>query len=49
MDDIWTFGFTVAVLGMSGTMVVLWVLSIVILLLKRIFPQRAEMADSKKG
>jgi Na+-transporting methylmalonyl-CoA/oxaloacetate decarboxylase gamma subunit len=49
MDDIWTFGFTVAVLGMSGTMLVLWVLSILILLLKRIFPQRAEMVDTKKG
>ncbi|HEX2227931.1 MAG TPA: OadG-related small transporter subunit [Candidatus Binatia bacterium] len=49
MDDIWTFGFTVAVLGMLGTMLVLWVLSIVILLLKRIFPPAAEMVDSKKG
>jgi hypothetical protein len=48
MDDIWTFGFTVAVLGMSGTMLVLWVLSVLILLLKRVFPYRTE-PEAKKG
>jgi hypothetical protein len=49
MDDIWTFGFTVAVLGMSGTMLVLWLLSVLILLLKKVFPQRPADADAKKG
>ncbi|MCZ6452109.1 MAG: OadG-related small transporter subunit [Deltaproteobacteria bacterium] len=36
---IWTFGWTVALLGMGGTMLVLWLLSLLILLLKTIFPQ----------
>jgi Na+-transporting methylmalonyl-CoA/oxaloacetate decarboxylase gamma subunit len=49
MNDIWTFGLTVAVLGMSGTMLVLWILSVLILLLKRVFPHQAGMADAKKG
>jgi hypothetical protein len=49
MDDIWTFGLTVAVLGMCGTMLVLWLLSVLILLLKKAFPYRAEPADAKKG
>jgi hypothetical protein len=49
MDDIWTFGWTVAVLGMSGTMLVLWLLSVLILLLKRVFPHQAGVADGKKG
>ena len=47
--DIWTFGFTVAVLGMGGTMLVLWVLSLFILLLKKIFPHQAAPAEPKKG
>jgi Na+-transporting methylmalonyl-CoA/oxaloacetate decarboxylase gamma subunit len=47
--DIWTFGFTVALLGMGGTMLVLWVLSLLILLLKKIFPHDAGAADTKKG
>jgi len=49
MDDIWTFGWTVAVLGMSGTMLVLWLLSVLILILKKIFPHQAGAADPKKG
>jgi Na+-transporting methylmalonyl-CoA/oxaloacetate decarboxylase gamma subunit len=48
--DIWTFGLTVACLGMGGTMLVLWLLSLLILLLKKIFPhQGAGAADTKKG
>jgi hypothetical protein len=47
--DIWTFGFTVATLGMGGTMLVLWVLSLLILLLRKIFPHKAGVADAKKG
>jgi hypothetical protein len=47
MDDIWTFGFTVAVLGMSGTMIVLWLLSVLILLIRKVFP--APTAEAKKG
>ncbi|MFQ5540019.1 MAG: OadG-related small transporter subunit [Candidatus Binatia bacterium] len=40
--DIWTFGWTVALLGMGGTMLVLWLLSLLILLLKTVFPSRPQ-------
>ena len=40
--DTWTFGWTVALVGMGGTMLVLWILSLLILLLKKIFPYRPE-------
>jgi hypothetical protein len=42
--DIWTFGWTVALTGMAGTMLVLWLISLLILLLKKIFPYKAETA-----
>jgi hypothetical protein len=45
--DIWTFGWTLALIGMLGTMLVLWCLSLLILLLKKIFPYRAEEATRK--
>jgi hypothetical protein len=48
--DTWTFGWTVALLGMGGTMLVLWCLSLVILLLKKIFPYGSdENSASRKG
>ncbi|MGH7929981.1 MAG: OadG-related small transporter subunit [Candidatus Binatia bacterium] len=47
--DIWTFGLTVALLGMSGTLLVLWLLSVVIFFLNRIFPHQAGVAEAKKG
>ncbi len=40
--DIWTFGWTIATIGMIGTLLVLWLLSLLILLLKKIFPYREE-------
>jgi len=45
--DIWTFGLTVALVGGVGTVVVLWLLSLVILLLRKIFP--ASEPPAKKG
>jgi hypothetical protein len=46
--DNWTFGWTLALIGMSGTMLVLWILSLLILLLRKVFPyQPADTA--KKG
>lgn len=45
--DNWTFGWTVAILGGGGTMLVLWLLSLVILLLRKLFPYKPE--DSAKG
>jgi len=47
--DIWSFGVTVALIGMAGTMLVLWMLSLLILLLKKIFPYKAEESSSPKG
>lgn len=46
--DTWTFGLTLAILGMSGTMLVLWCVSLLILLLRRMFPP-APPASSQKG
>ncbi len=46
--DSWTFGWTLALIGMTGTMLVLWILSLLILLLKKIFPYQEE-STAKKG
>jgi Na+-transporting methylmalonyl-CoA/oxaloacetate decarboxylase gamma subunit len=43
--DTWTFGWTLALLGMGGTMLVLWIMSLLILLLKKIFPQHSQPVD----
>ena len=40
--DIWTFGWTVALIGMGGTLLVMWLLSLLILVLKMAFPYKAE-------
>ena len=40
--DIWTFGWTVALIGMGGTMLVLWIMSLLILLIKKILPYHRE-------
>lgn len=45
--DTWTFGWALALIGMTGTMLVLWILSLLILLLKKIFPYQESAA--KKG
>lgn len=47
--DIWTFGLTLALIGMTGTMLVLWLLSLFILLLKKIFPPPPAEPAAKKG
>jgi len=47
--DTWTFGWTVAIIGMGGTMFVLWLLSLVILLLKKLFPYKAKTSAPLKG
>ena len=46
--DIWTFGLTVALIGMGGTMLVLWFMSLLVLVLKKIFPYQAEESTAKK-
>jgi hypothetical protein len=47
--DIWMFGWTVALIGMGGTMLVLWCLRLLILLLKKIFPYQSDESASRKG
>jgi hypothetical protein len=40
--DNWTFGITMIVVGMGGTILTLWILSLLMGLLKRIFPLAKE-------
>jgi hypothetical protein len=47
--DTWTFGWTLAVIGMGGTLLVLWGVSLLILLLRRLFPYRPDPASPQKG
>jgi len=47
--DTWSFGWTLALIGMSGTMLVLWIMSLLILLIKKIFPYHPEEPPVKKG
>jgi Na+-transporting methylmalonyl-CoA/oxaloacetate decarboxylase gamma subunit len=43
--DKWTFGLTMMIVGVGGTFLTLWILSVVIGVMKRMFPLAAE--DSK--
>ena len=47
--DTWTFGWTLALIGMGGTMLVLWLLSLLILLIKKAFPYQPSESTAKKG
>ena len=47
--DTWTFGWTLALIGMGGTMLVLWILSPLILLIKKVFPYQPDESTAKKG
>jgi hypothetical protein len=40
--DNWTFGITMLVVGMGGTVLTLWILSLIMSLLKKIFPLSKE-------
>ena len=46
--DNWTFGWSVALIGMGGTMLVLWLLSLLILGLKILFPYKPQESGPKK-
>ena len=46
---IWSFGVTVALIGMAGTLLVLWIMSLLILLLKKIFPESPAGSKSLKS
>ena len=43
--DKWAFGLTMTVVGVGGTFLTLWVLSLVIDLLKKVFPLKDEKAE----
>ena len=47
--DNWAFGWTLALIGMGGTMFVLWILSLLILLIRKIFPPQPAASAEKKG
>ncbi|NWF93317.1 MAG: hypothetical protein HXY46_10400 [Syntrophaceae bacterium] len=40
--DNWTFGITMIVVGMGGTLLTLWILSLLMIVLRNTFPYRKE-------
>ncbi len=46
MDNV-TYGLTMTVLGMGGTLVSLWIISLAMNMLKRFFPYRAEEKEKR--
>ncbi len=46
--DNWSFGITMTIVGVGGTFVTLWVLSLVMSLLKKAFPLSAEESKTDK-
>jgi hypothetical protein len=40
--DNWTFGITMIVVGMGGTLLTLWILSLLVSVLKKVFPYKKE-------
>ncbi len=48
--DNWTFGITVTVVGMGGTLLILWILSLAMYVLKKIYPlDTSTTSPDKKG
>jgi hypothetical protein len=45
--DNWTFGITMIVVGMGGTILTLWILSLLMIALKRVFPYPKEETEKK--
>ena len=41
----WEFGVTMLVVGMGGTLLTLWILSLLMSALKKLFPTREEQRD----
>jgi len=46
--DNWTFGITMIVVGMGGTLLTLWILSLLMSGLKRVFPYKKEEEGKKE-
>jgi Na+-transporting methylmalonyl-CoA/oxaloacetate decarboxylase gamma subunit len=40
--DNWTFGITMIIVGMGGTLLTLWILSLIMSVLKKVFPYQKE-------
>ncbi len=40
--DNWTFGVTMVVVGMGGTLLTLWILSLIMSALEKLFPFKKE-------
>ncbi len=47
-NDKWAFGLTMMVVGMGGTFLTLWILSLVMDLLKKVFPLPHEGGGAEK-
>ena len=47
--DKWTFGMTLTLVGVSGTFITLWILSLIILALKKLFPLGVESGSPNKS
>jgi hypothetical protein len=47
MDNL-TFGVSIIVVGMGGTLLTLWILSLLMVVLKRVFPYKAENEGKKE-
>jgi len=46
--DKWSFGLTMAIVGVGGTFLTLWILTLAIILLKKIFPLSAAGGEAEK-
>jgi Na+-transporting methylmalonyl-CoA/oxaloacetate decarboxylase gamma subunit len=46
--DKWTFGITMMIVGVGGTFLTLWILSLSVDLLKKVFPLSAEEKGPEK-
>ncbi len=47
--DNWRFGLTMMIVGMGGTILTLWILSLLMSLLKKIFPVASEQDPPKSS
>ena len=47
MAEQWIFGWTMTIVGMGGTLISLWLLSVLIGVLKKVFPIEAHQAKRK--
>jgi hypothetical protein len=47
--DNWSFGISMTVVGMGGTLLTLWLLSLLTIALKKVFPPVKEATSSGKA